>query len=178
MGTRARAPINDGYEVVPLDRLKLHPRNPRRGDVDRIAESMDVNGVYGAVVVQRSSGYVLAGNHRLRAARKLNLPSLPVLWVDVDDVEATRILLADNRTSDLGGYDDASLAELLQGLADDGGLLGTGYEEDDLAALLDGLDPAGEAPEQREGEGASELDEADFSEFECKCPRCGFEYDP
>lgn len=58
MGTRARAPINDGYEVVPLDRLKLHPRNPRRGDVDRIAESMDVNGVYGAVVVQRVASQV------------------------------------------------------------------------------------------------------------------------
>ena len=152
MGTRARDSINDGYEVVPTSRLKHHPRNPRRGDVDRIAESMDVNGVFGALVVQRSTCHVLAGNHRLKAARKLGIETLPVTWVDVDDATAHRILLADNRTSDLGSYDDTQLAELLQALDNDGGLLGTGYTGDDLAALLAGLEPPGEVQEDVEEE--------------------------
>jgi hypothetical protein len=155
MGTRARDSINDGYEVVPTSRLKHHPRNPRRGDVDRIAESMDVNGVFGALVVQRSTCHVLAGNHRLKAARKLGIPTLPVTWVDVDDATAHRILLADNRTSDLGSYDDTQLAELLQALEHDGGLLGTGYTGDDLAALLAGLEPSEEVAR---AEDAGEID--------------------
>jgi hypothetical protein len=178
MGTRARDSINDGYEVVPTSRLKHHPRNPRRGDVDRIAESMDVNGVFGALVVQRSTCHVLAGNHRLKAARKLGIETLPVTWVDVDDATAHRILLADNRTSDLGSYDDTQLAELLQALDNDGGLLGTGYDGDDLAELLAGLEPPEDLPPRDPAEGAMELNEGEFSDFECKCPRCGFEYDP
>ena len=57
-------------------------------------------------------------------------------WVDVDDATARRILLADNRTNDLATYDDAVLAELLTALAEDDDLLGTGWDGDDLDALL------------------------------------------
>ena len=56
--------INDGYEVLPLDAVKPHPRNPRRGDLDAIKASVDVNGFYGAVVANKRTGYILAGNHR------------------------------------------------------------------------------------------------------------------
>jgi len=131
--------INDAYELLPLDAVKPHPRNPRRGDLDAIKASMDVNGFYGAIVANKRTGYILAGNHRWMAARMLELPEIPVLWVDVGEAEARRILAADNRTGDLGGYDDAVLASLLQGLQDDGGLLGTGYSGDDLDDLLSGL---------------------------------------
>ena len=72
----------------------------------------------------------------------------------------------------LGDYDGAVLASMLQGLHDDGGLLGTGYEEEDLAALLEELNPIFD-----EAHGGHELDEADFSDFEHKCPRCSFEFD-
>ena len=131
--------INDGYEVVKLDAIKPHPRNPRRGDLEAIKASVDVNGFYGAVVANKRTGYILAGNHRWMAANALGLLEVPVVWVDVGKAEARRILAADNRTSDLGSYDDAVLASLLQGLQDDGGLLGTGYDDDDLAGLLSGL---------------------------------------
>jgi len=131
--------INDGYEVLPLDAVKPHPRNPRRGDLDAIKASVDVNGFYGAVVANKRTGYILAGNHRWMAAKMLELPEIPVVWVDVGDAEEKRILAADNRTAELGGYDDAVLASLLQGLQDDGGLLGTGYAEEDLDDLLSGL---------------------------------------
>ena len=131
--------INDGYEVLPLDAIKPHPRNPRRGDLDAIKASVDVNGFYGAIVANKRTGYILAGNHRYLAAKMLGLAEVPVVWVDVGDAEEKRILAADNRTGDLGGYDDAVLASLLQGLQDDGGLLGTGYDEDDLSGLIDEL---------------------------------------
>lgn len=139
MHTRAR-PTQD-YEISPISSLKLHPRNPRRGRVEAIAESIEHNGFYGAVVAQRSTGHVLAGNHRLKAARKLGLDTLPVLWLDVDDARALKILLADNRTSDLGDYDSDALATMLSSLAAEGDLLGTGYDAGALDELLAELTP-------------------------------------
>lgn len=164
--------INDQYEEVELERLAPHPRNPRVGDVDLIAESIDVNGFYGAVVAQRSTGYVLAGNHRLLAARKLGAASMPVVWVDCDATEALRILLADNRTSDLASYHDEVLAKLLQDIqADTGSLVGTGFNGEALEELLVDLAPPVAA------EGVREYSPDEFSTFAHTCPRCGFEYD-
>ena len=48
--------INDAYELLPLDAVKPHPRNPRRGDLDAIKASMDVNGFYGAIVANKRTG--------------------------------------------------------------------------------------------------------------------------
>lgn len=124
------------YDVVSVDELRQHPQNPRRGDVELIARSIEQNGFYGAVVVQRSTGFVLAGNHRLLAAKHRGIGELPVLWLDVDDDAARRILLVDNRSNDLATYDEAQLVELLQGIELDG----TGYTDDDLASLMSSLD--------------------------------------
>jgi hypothetical protein len=61
---------------------------------------------------------------------------VPVIWVDVDDKAARRILLADNKTNDVAGYDDKALATLLEAARSDDDLVGTGYTEDDLEKLL------------------------------------------
>ncbi|MBX9601238.1 MAG: ParB/RepB/Spo0J family partition protein [Bryobacteraceae bacterium] len=102
------------FELVAVERLRCHPANPRKGDLAAIGASIQANGFYGAVVAQRSTGYVLAGNHRLEAARREGLAEIPVAWLEVDDATALRILAVDNRTNDLAGYDEAALAELLQ----------------------------------------------------------------
>lgn len=129
------------YELTHVDKLSTHPANPRRGDVDQLASSIEANGFYGAVVAQRSTGHVLAGNHRLLAARERGILELPVIWLDVDDDRAARILLVDNRSNDVASYDEAQLVELLQEL--DGDLTGTGYSDDDLLKLMSELDVAG-----------------------------------
>lgn len=125
----------------PLDRVRPHPRNPRRGDVAAIRRSIRANGWYGAVAAQKSTGYILAGNHRYLAARREGADRLPVVWLDVDDAAAMRILLADNRASDLAHQDDDALADLLREIAEEtGSLAGTGYDGSDLEALLEKLD--------------------------------------
>ena len=97
-------------ENVDPATLNAHPDNPRRGNIDAIAESIRTNGWWGVIVAQTSTRRVLAGNHRLEAAKRLNMTSVPVHWLDVDDHAARRILLADNRAADLAAYDDATLA--------------------------------------------------------------------
>jgi DNA modification methylase len=157
--TDNRSIINKDLELVPVGELKLHPRNPRRGDVGLIQESILANGFYGAVVAQKSTGYVLAGNHRLKAAIEAGMEKVPVIWVDVDDERAVRILLADNRTSDIAGYDDRQLAELLKELnALPDRLLGTGYDSDALDALLREL---GEPDEPVTPDPGAQIDKAE-----------------
>ncbi|KQP81748.1 DNA methyltransferase [Aeromicrobium sp. Leaf291] len=121
---------------VPLADLQPYGKNPRRGNVDVIAESLARNGQYKPVVVRRETNEVLAGNHTLAAAKQLKWTELAATYVDVDDDHAARIVLVDNRSSDLAGYEDDVLAELLDSLPS---LEGTGYDDDDLAALIGGL---------------------------------------
>jgi ParB-like chromosome segregation protein Spo0J len=122
--------VNTKVELVDVGRLAVHPENPRRGDVRAIGKSLESHGFYGVVVAQRSSGHVLKGNHTLMAARDAGMGKVPVAWVDVDDDEARRILLDDNRASDLAEYDEAGLAELVAELEGSArGLAGTLYDE-------------------------------------------------
>ena len=127
------------FEQVELGKLKAHPKNPRSGDVDVIGESMRRNGFFGAIVAQRSTGQILVGNHRWKAAKAQGKTHVPVAWVDVDDDHALRILLADNRTNDIAEYNDELLTGLLSELSATTGLEGTGYNQDDLSNLLSQL---------------------------------------
>lgn len=121
--------------------LALFHRNPRRGDVREIAKSLTAHGQYRPLVVNVGTrtgrpNEILAGNHTFLAACSLGWETVQATTVDVDDVTATRIVLADNRLADLGSYDDA---DLVAALASVGDLDGTGYTQTDLDALIAGL---------------------------------------
>lgn len=122
--------------LVAVSKLKGYDKNPRKGNVNAIAESLKVNSQYRPIVVQKSSMKILAGNHTWRAAKQLGWEKIAVVFVDVDDEQAKRIVLADNRTNDLAEYDNEILAELLKDL---GSGAGTGYSEDDMNAILNAV---------------------------------------
>jgi len=151
--------------LVAVDELLPHPENPRRSDVAAVASSIEANGFYGAVLAQLSTRRIIAGHGRWAAAKQLGAESVPVLWLDVDDDRALRILLADNRTSDLAVWDDSALAELLASLDDDGGLDGTAFSDDALAKLL---------AEASSPESFAQIDPN--LDTEHRCPRCGYEW--
>ena len=119
--------------LVDVTKLKGYDKNPRKGNVKAIAESLETNKQYRPIVVQKSTNKILAGNHTWRAAKELGWKKIAVVFVDVNDEEAKRIVLADNRTNDLAEYDNKILAELLQDL---GTGIGTGYSESDMEAIL------------------------------------------
>jgi len=112
--------------------LKEYPNNARRGDVSVLVESLKVNGQYRPIVVQKSTNYVLAGNHLLRASKQLGWEKINAVIIDCDDEKALKIVLADNRTADLGDYNEDLLKTLLESLDD---FNGTGYTEQDLLDL-------------------------------------------
>jgi hypothetical protein len=121
---------------LPIDSVKAHPSNPRKGNVKKIVESIKANGFYGAIVVQKSTMMILAGNHRWQAAKECGMETIPAMVVDVDDLEAKKILLADNRTSDFAVYDSDELTRLLKDVMIDDSLTGTGFDANDLDKLI------------------------------------------
>lgn len=138
--------INTAIESVPLNLLKPHPRNVNQGDFGAIQQSVETNGFYGTIVANKRTGHILAGNHRYAVAKAMNYTDVPVAWVDVDDEQELRILIADNRTTRLGIDNEASLTELLAELAaTPTGLTGTGFDGDDLDALISSVTGADKA---------------------------------
>ena len=119
--------------AIPITQPRPRKGNPRRGDIDTIAESLERNGQYRPIVVNKPTGEILAGNHTYAAAKRLGWTHIAATFVDVDEDEAARIVLADNRTADLGDYDDTLLLDMLRGM--DGDYLGTGFTQDDVDAI-------------------------------------------
>jgi hypothetical protein len=130
--------IAQRYEAaVPVTRLSVHPANPRRGARGVIAESLEVHGFYGAVYAQESTGRIISGNNRYAVAVDHGARDLPVIWLDVDDDQALRLLLVLNRTEDGASTDDRDLLGVLGQLE---GFDGTGYDPGDVEDLQELLD--------------------------------------
>lgn len=119
---------------IAVGKLKPFPGNARRGDVDSVAESLVENEQYKPIVVQKSTMFVLAGNHTLQAAKKLKWKTIDVVIIDVDDDRAKRINLVDNRTNDIADYDYEALYEQILSLPT---LEGTGYADDLMDQILE-----------------------------------------
>lgn len=140
--------------LVPLSAVSEWPDNPRQGDVGAVAASLARFGQQKPIVAQKSTGWVIAGNHTLRAAPLVDelegamglarhgvWTHVAVVFSDLEDDQARAYAIADNRTSELGSYDDDALAAILRELAEAGQLAGTGYDEDDLDNLIASLNP-------------------------------------
>lgn len=121
-------------ELVPLSRLSLYPGNARQGDIGAICESLAALGQYRPVVANRRDGLILKGNHTAQAIEALGWERIAVVWVDVDEDEAKRIVLMDNRSSDVATYDTDLLRDIALTLPD---LDGTGWELSDMGELGD-----------------------------------------
>jgi len=123
---------------VNISTLVAYPTNPRRGDVDAIANSLTAHGQYRPIVVQASTNFVLAGNHTLKAAKKIGWKKIKIVLIDVDEATAKKIVLADNRITDLAGYNEPLLKSLLSALPELDGTGFTAAEVETLDRLIEG----------------------------------------
>lgn len=160
-------------ESVDIDTLNTFEGNARRGNVDVIAESLQTNGQFKPIVVNRGTqtgnpNEVLAGNHTLEAAVSLGWEQIQVVFVDVDRDAALRIVIADNRTNDIATYDNTELAALLNELPD---LDGTGWSRDELDVLLDEMETPDFNPD---AEDDVRLDRKSVT----TCPNCQHTFTP
>lgn len=158
--------------ACPIDQLNLLPGNPRRGNVEAVARSLDAFGQRKPVVARRSDRVVIAGNHTLQAARQLGWDEIAVVWVDDDEVTSKAFALADNRTAELGDYDQELLAELVGevGSVDPELLAASGWDSDFLESLTTSEQEPIFLP----------IDENELPRLDQKasilCPQCSFEW--
>lgn len=129
-------PEEQEYLLMDVGDLTPHPENPNEGDVEQIADGIRENGFFGAVLVQRSTNRILAGEHRWRAAIEEGATQVPVISIDVDDDRALRILVSDNAAGQLAKPDPHKLGAIIERLATTKrGLAGT-LQTADAAAIL------------------------------------------
>jgi DNA modification methylase len=168
-------------EYVALADLKRHPRNPKDHDIGAISGSVNRWGFAEPVVIDERTGYLAAGHGRIDTLAQLKArggePPVNVQLADFDgdwlipvvrgntfnsDSELEAFLVAANRLTILGGWNEPELAGLLQDLAaqDTALLEATGYDADDLQALLDELG----APYDEAGSGANDTPRANLSD--------------
>lgn len=144
---------------VPLASLQGDPKNPKAHALQTIGESIGRFGYLEPIVVDERTGYIVSGHGRTNALRfaeeRGDLPPEGVLidgdnhwlvpvvtgWSSRSDAEARAALIALNRTTEQGGWQDETLLALLEELAlMDDGLLGVGFDEDEIQELRDKLD--------------------------------------
>jgi len=128
---------------VPLDSLRLDPANARQHperNLESIRSSLQRFHQAEPLVVQKGTGRVIGGNGRLVAMRSLGWSECDVVEVDVDDLTATALGIALNRTSDLAEWDLSALGWLLESLREEDALEGVGFDESEIAELLASLD--------------------------------------
>jgi DNA modification methylase len=131
-------------ERWPIERLLPYAANARTHGEDqtaRIAASIVEFGFNVPCLVDER-GVLIAGHGRLLAARRLGLAQVPVIRLDhLTDVQARAYRLADNKLTELSTWDEDLLAAEFRRLDEDGFDLSlTGFGEDEIGRLLDGLD--------------------------------------
>lgn len=141
-------------EMVALGELKPHPSNARRHKAKDLRASMDRFGYGTPILVCERTGYIAAGHGRrivlLDMQAKGETPPegvesrdgewyAPTIrgWSSADDDELRAYLIADNRQTELGGWDLPELAEMLTGIREtDLSLAGVGYSPAELEKIM------------------------------------------
>lgn len=158
-------------EFIPLSDIQRWPRNPKMHDEKGMDESLERFGFINPLVMDERTGKLVAGHGRIEAlGRRKSASKPPPARVVVqggewlvpvvrgiafkDDAEAESYLLADNRLTEIGGWNEKELSEMLSSITQQSeGLVGTGYSQNDVDALFHELAEAerevvGKAPQE------------------------------
>jgi DNA modification methylase len=145
-------------ELWPVERLVPYARNARTHSdeqVAQIAASIVEFGFNSPILVDSNAG-IVAGHGRLLAARKLGLAEVPVIVLDhLTEIQRRAYVLADNRLTLSGGWNDELLADELAAIEAEGFDLGViGFTDSELEGLL-----AEDAPTSSEPPAEEEIPE-------------------
>jgi DNA modification methylase len=125
--------------------LKLNPKNPRihnRAQRRRIAASITKYGFCVPILID-SLGNVIAGHGRIQACIMLGLTEVPTICLDhLTEAEVRAFMLADNRLTEMGDWDDQLLGQLfleIQELDPGFDLELTGFDMGEIDLSIEGI---------------------------------------
>jgi len=135
---------------VRLDDLTTDPSNVRthgERNLETIKGSLRRFGQQHPLVVD-SNNVVVAGNGRLEAMRSEGWEDCLVIRTKLDAADRTAFAIADNRTSELAEWDTEGLAQALEGLGllDEDLLAAAGFDDVEMAEVIEGLGEEERAP--------------------------------
>lgn len=87
---------------IPVDQISPSPYQPRivfdDQRLNELCQTIRVHGVIQPIVVRKKQqGYeLIAGERRLRAVKKLNIPTIPAILKDMSDSQAASVSLIEN----------------------------------------------------------------------------------
>ena len=136
--------------------LKPDPRNPRvhtDKQVRQIAQSIE-SFVFNVPLLIDDQQQVIAGHGRLMAARKMGWDTVPTIKLGhLTDSQRMAFLIADNKLTENGSWDERMLGEQLKILSElelDFDLEAIGFEVPEIDLLVDGLNAVPETdPDDR-----------------------------
>lgn len=137
--------------------------NPNEGDRGALSVSIDDIGFFGAIGVQwktpkgEDRRRICYGHGRYEKFIEKGETTIPGFKLICSDRVARKILLAENRIARLGHDNPAKLLRVLDRMAADGGMLGSGFDEDDrqeTRRLVEGPDDGGSS--SRDGFGGED----------------------
>jgi len=136
--------------------LKPDPRNPRvhtDKQVRQIAQSIESFGFNVPLLIDDQQK-VIAGHGRLMAARRLGWDTVPTIKLGhLTESQRMAFLIADNRLTETGAWDERMLGEQLKILSElelDFDLEAIGFEVPEIDLLIDGLNTVPQAdPDDR-----------------------------
>ena len=163
-------------EMVDLQKInpaKYNPREITSHAFSGLCESVKKFGLQQPLIVNKRTGVLVSGHQRLKVADHLGLKKVPVVYVDLSDVEEKAMNITMNNKSIEGNFTEGIrdlLAEIKMGLDDD-------FIFDlNLDEVLKDL-PAFEFDDEKvQKDNSGEEVEGDYSEFTHKCPKCKFEF--
>lgn len=127
-------------EYVETAKLVPYARNSRTHSDEQVAQicaSIKEFGFTNPVLID-GEGVIIAGHGRTMAAQRLDMKEVPCLRLaHLTDAQKKAYVIADNKLALNAGWDDEMLAiELKELNAEDFDLSLTGFDDDELAALL------------------------------------------
>lgn len=172
-------------DYVDIDTIAPAPNNPKGHTIDSVRASINRFGYVAPMIVDERTGRLVVGHGRLESLKARRAAGedppegivvddtghwrAPVVrgWSSRSDADAAAYLVADNRYTELGGWDHQALADLLDEIGDPDLVELTGWDTADLEKHI------GEKDE-------SPLD--DFKDYgddidtEYQCPSCGYKW--
>jgi ParB-like chromosome segregation protein Spo0J len=166
-------------ELIPIHKINPAPYNPRKDlqpgdpDYEKLKRSISEFGFVEPLIWNQRTGNLIGGHQRFKILQESGRTEVECSIVDLDPEREKTLNIALNKIE--GDWDDEMLAALLQELDQDLQEL-AGFDQDEVDKLLSQFD----FKEEDGDYSGKELDLGDFSDdsFECKCPRCGFVFDP
>lgn len=125
-------------EYVKIADLKEWNRNPRKNDraAERLAKLIEKHGFINPVIAT-PDGVIRAGHTRIKAAKKLGIDKVPVVFVRFEnEKDAMAYSIADNKSQSYSDWDFPLLRELLIELDESMNVELAGFSKEDFKGLI------------------------------------------